>query len=296
MPVGQLVVEDMLIDKQTLQGSEIYSDLLLPFDIPNILMLWVEKIPYLYSAVVIERSYRQGKFSPDECRTFSALVPHLIRALHVRNELQRLRTHRHIYMEVVNDLPFAIIFLNQVGRIIESSPAATAMLRSGQGIAQKSGRIRAIHQDDDRRLQRAIFKTLTAHKLRTLPGDTVAVRRQGGRRSLNVALIPISSPEFLLGVTPACMLVIFDPESSPQPAIALVRNALGITDAEALLACLLFTGITLREAAERLQVSINTCKSQLKSIYARTGCRSHVDLAKALLTTGIASRLGNSPP
>ena len=34
----------------------------------------------------------------------------------------------------------------------------------------------------------------------------------------------------------------------------------------------------------------NTCKAQLKSIYAKTGCRSHVDLAKTLIMTALGER------
>jgi DNA-binding NarL/FixJ family response regulator len=55
----------------------------------------------------------------------------------------------------------------------------------------------------------------------------------------------------------------------------------------------LFTGITLREAADHLQLSINTCKAQLKSIYSKTGCSSHVDLAK--VTFFAASTNGFDP-
>jgi DNA-binding CsgD family transcriptional regulator len=77
------------------------------------------------------------------------------------------------------------------------------------------------------------------------------------------------------------MLVIFDPNRSPEPAVSAVRRVLNLSEAEARLVCELFTGITLREAAENLQRSINTCKAQLKSIYSKTGCASHVDLVKA---------------
>jgi DNA-binding CsgD family transcriptional regulator len=48
--------------------------------------------------------------------------------------------------------------------------------------------------------------------------------------------------------------------------------------------------MSLREAATGLGRSINTCKAQLKSIYAKTGCRSHVDLAKTLIMTALGER------
>lgn len=289
IPAGQVVVEDMLIDKRTFQRSEIYADLLLPFDIPNVLMLWAEKTPGLFSAMVIERSIKQGKFLPEECRKFSALVPHLIRALRVRNELQRIRGRQRLHMGMLYSLPFAIILLDQTGRIVESSPVAESLLRAEQGLSQKAGRVRATFPDDDVHLQRAIFKTAIESSARATYGDTVAVKRQNGGRSLSINVIPIRSPEVFASVIPVCMLIVFDPERSPQPVVALIKRALQLTEAEAVLASVLFTGISLREAAEQLRLSINTCKSQLKSIYAKTGCRSHVDLAKMLLMSGIAS-------
>jgi DNA-binding CsgD family transcriptional regulator len=85
------------------------------------------------------------------------------------------------------------------------------------------------------------------------------------------------------------MLIVFDPNRDAQQQTTAVRRVLGLTDAEARLACALFTGITLREAAERLSLSVNTCKSELKSIYAKTGSRSHVDLAKAVLFAALSA-------
>jgi len=64
--------------------------------------------------------------------------------------------------------------------------------------------------------------------------------------------------------------------------MALVATSMGLTHSEAALACALFSGITLMEASNQLGVSLNTCKSQLKAIYIKTDCRSHVDLVKAM--------------
>jgi DNA-binding CsgD family transcriptional regulator len=92
-----------------------------------------------------------------------------------------------------------------------------------------------------------------------------------------------------VGGTPqvAGLMLIVDPEQAPRPRAALIQTALHLTRAEAALANKLFDGGSLRETAEALGRSINTCKAQLKSIYAKTGCRSHVDLAKALMLTAL---------
>jgi DNA-binding CsgD family transcriptional regulator len=85
------------------------------------------------------------------------------------------------------------------------------------------------------------------------------------------------------------MLLIPDPLLVPKQPTEVVREALHLTDAEALLATTLFAGGTLRRAADELRVSINTCKSQLKSIYAKTGCRNQADLVKTVFAAALGS-------
>ena len=90
---------------------------------------------------------------------------------------------------------------------------------------------------------------------------------------------------------PSALLIIVDPDRAPKPESALIQATLGLTRAEALLAHALFTGMSLARSRLHLGRSINTCKAQLKGVYVKTGCRSHVDLAKTLIMTA----LGESP-
>lgn len=55
-----------------------------------------------------------------------------------------------------------------------------------------------------------------------------------------------------------------------------------LTGAEALLACLIVSGAGLTEAAARLGVSVNTAKTQLKAIFAKTGCHSQSELVRTI--------------
>jgi DNA-binding CsgD family transcriptional regulator len=87
------------------------------------------------------------------------------------------------------------------------------------------------------------------------------------------------------------MLLISDPLLVPKQPTKAVREALHLTEAESRLASTLFAGVTLRQAAENLHVSVNTCKSHLKAIYAKTGCRSHADLVKIVFAATLGSEV-----
>ncbi|KQW20605.1 hypothetical protein ASC80_10205 [Afipia sp. Root123D2] len=89
------------------------------------------------------------------------------------------------------------------------------------------------------------------------------------------------------------MLLIVDPfreqESVPVDDI---RRGLGLTKAEAALLVLLHADVSLPQAAERLGVSYETARTQLKSIFNRTGTRRQSEALQLVhnLTGGL--RLG----
>jgi DNA-binding CsgD family transcriptional regulator len=287
IPVGSPFTESQVVERRLYERSEIYGDLLVRYDVPHILGVWVRKAATSCATVVLQRSFGQGAFQRDDQQRLVPVVTHMMRVLRTRLELETLRQQKRAWIEALNRLPFGVLLLDESCRVLEASAAAQTLLRAAQGLYYVNGEVRASFPADDRRLQRAILRTVRPRDDQFIPGDTVSVRRRDGRRSLSVAVIPIRSPGLFLSVPPACILVVFDPESSPKPASAAMKEALHLTDAEALLACVLFTGTTLREASEQLDVSINTCKSQLKSIYAKTDCHSQVDLARTMLLTGL---------
>lgn len=75
----------------------------------------------------------------------------------------------------------------------------------------------------------------------------------------------------------------FGPQTSaPQPTA--LRAMLGITAAEARLVEQLVGGLSVSEAADLLGISVHTARSQLKSVFGRTGIRRQADLIRHVLT------------
>jgi DNA-binding CsgD family transcriptional regulator len=58
-----------------------------------------------------------------------------------------------------------------------------------------------------------------------------------------------------------------------------------LTDAEQRVAELVADGLSNRQIAERLAYSIKTIEAYLSRVYAKTGCRNRVDLAKRFAAT-----------
>jgi len=293
-PVGSLVTEHTLLDQDVFCASELYRAFLKRYDIPHFLALWTQKSATHLSAFAIQRAAQQGRFLKSDEEQLAPLVPHLLRALRIRDGLKEIRASHAAYSAVIDRLPFGVVTLNWDRSVIEVSRVAQHLFQVSHVIHCRQGRVHAARLEDDSRLQRAIYVAMTGGARGELPGRSLTLSDRHRQRTLRVTVLPVPRPHPSMSREPGCMLVMVDLNALGTPSVERVMKLLQLTTAEARLACELCKGISLREAAAALGLSINTCKTQLKSIYARTGCRSHVDLVKALLLSGLALGVSDS--
>jgi DNA-binding CsgD family transcriptional regulator len=72
--------------------------------------------------------------------------------------------------------------------------------------------------------------------------------------------------------------MIVDPGQHPQPSIAVLRQAYGLSPAEARLAAEIGKGRDLKEIAAGHGVSEGTVRAQLKAIFAKTDTHRQAEL------------------
>jgi len=80
---------------------------------------------------------------------------------------------------------------------------------------------------------------------------------------------------------PHCALIAAPPDAGTQ-VLNVFRQTLGLTLAEARLAARLRFGLSLKEAAAELGISVNTARNQLKSIFEKLGVNRQADLVRHL--------------
>jgi DNA-binding CsgD family transcriptional regulator len=78
-------------------------------------------------------------------------------------------------------------------------------------------------------------------------------------------------------------IIIDDPGSpSRECRRASFSRAYGLTESEQQLTELLMRGLTLKDIADARQVSFETIRTQLKSVFAKTGTNRQADLIRIL--------------
>jgi DNA-binding CsgD family transcriptional regulator len=118
--------------------------------------------------------------------------------------------------------------------------------------------------------------------------------RDGGASSLAVTpLHPSANPGGPL--EPLAVIFIRAGDPAPLPLPELLRQAYGLTAAEARVLLAVVGGARLAHYAEGQAVSLETVRSQLKHVFAKTGCARQADLVRLVLNNPIFQLAGNAP-
>jgi DNA-binding CsgD family transcriptional regulator len=117
-------------------------------------------------------------------------------------------------------------------------------------------------------------------------GNALMVRRQGKQLPLWVVVSPLGRRlRRVIGQEDQVALIfVVSPERLGSISEVTLRTLFGLTLKEQKLAKLIIEGYRLDEAATHLDISVNTARTHMKRIYAKTDTGRQADLVRLLLT------------
>jgi DNA-binding CsgD family transcriptional regulator len=114
----------------------------------------------------------------------------------------------------------------------------------------------------------------------------VEALRVGAADGVNLGLliraVPMS-PWYHSLTSPSVIIYVGDPARQQLPPEQFVGRLFGLTPSEALLATLLASGLSLVEAAQKLNLSEGSVRTCSKRIYAKTGVNRQASLVRLIL-------------
>jgi len=216
-----------------------------------------------------------------------ALLPHLRRALHVHNLLDRSESMGALYSDAIGRLSVGTIVLDESGKVLEQNLIARELVAANDGLKLVGGRLEASYPSDNRELQQLIRNAFFRHagSPPTL-AQAMSVSRPSGQVSLGIVVEPVPSQEWAEGKGhPAAMVYIRDAAGKSLASTAAAKQLFNLTPAETALAMELANGLSLEEAAEALNIRRNTARAHLRSIFSKTGVRRQTELVRIMLNS-----------
>lgn len=278
---GRVVVgKDLLPDKAFLD-SVFYREFLAPQDIRDLCAGVLHDgcepgIPRVNIAVY--RPHAKPRFNDADKTLLATLLPHLREAVCIGFRLAEMEQALRIARATADTLLPALVLTDGTGHVVFANQPANALFAAADGLRLNEGLLKLASV----RLQSKLDKLLRQNEAQ----DTaLQVPRPSGRPAYWLIQVDLpatgeSPPD---ARRPSRALLIHDPtaqDANPEDFAVLH----GLTPAEARLLDALLLNSTLPEAARHLGVSINTVRSQLRSVLDKCGARRQVELMRMVVS------------
>jgi DNA-binding CsgD family transcriptional regulator len=194
---------------------------------------------------------------------------------------------------LVDRLPQAVVLVDPKGTVGGLNERAAAIVAQGDGLKVHHGVLRCAYPTDTAALHRLIGEVAQRDKYRDgTMRCALRIQRAMGRRPLTALVTALRDRDAPTNSEAVIAVFVADPEDAPALDVQLLRDWYGLTPAEARLAALLASGLSLREIVERLGIAANTARTHLKSIFGKTETRRQGELIRLLLSN---PTLGSRP-
>lgn len=233
--------------------------------------------------ISVNRLYERGPHTDDEKADLQALLPHLSRAAELHQTMTSLQRRYGAVLGVLDKLLVGLVILDLKGRVAVANAAARSSCEeSGALLLGSEGRLCAWQGPRDLQLQALISSTSRTADARGLSdGGSLVLAKRTTPGYLLLEVIPIRDDGFsdsdqLAGTG----VFIIDPEISQRISLEGLARIFELTPTEHAVATALLNGVPPRQIAEERNNSVETIRSHIKKVFAKTRTRSQLELMR----------------
>ena len=291
VPVGTAVLGAQLAPDEEVRRLDIYHEFFRPAGAVHLLGVVFLNEPCAFGEISLWRPEQRERHGSRELEIANVLARHLQRAFRIARHMQATWTKAAQLEAALGP---------SRGRLSPRRHQRTAdpreregggFLRASEPLRLVQGRIVADGAANQRVGNAA---GATDPRRRASRGDSRGARDRDGT-PLRVLALPLTPPRSeTLGLTPPSaplgLVCIGSTAPRPEGAAAMLQGRFGLTPAQADLTVALFGGESLQEYADRRERSLNTVRTHLKEVFAKTGARRQAELVSKLATLGLVAR------
>lgn len=279
VPVGQAVLDYNLLDMAAFQSGAFFNE-------------WCRPQGYLRGGALnlaTSQGWRatlmvsgRNEYNREAVRILSAMTPHLIRAFQLNQLLHETQAIGLGAFAALEYLDRGALLVGAGGKVKPANHLAEAILEHGDGLMLHNGQLICTSRAETAALHRLIAQCSRGVAVRD--EGTMQVTRSEGRGPLTVQCLPFPASNWWPGFNQQwAMIFVTDPDARMVQATERLRQRYGLTPAEARLAWEIVRGGGRKAAAESRGISVATARSQLTSIFDKTGVRRQSELVRLLL-------------
>jgi DNA-binding NarL/FixJ family response regulator len=221
---------------------------------------------------------------PQALRALRLLMPHLQTAAALHRRIHHLHGLSHSAFAALERLQFGLVLLGPAGEWRHANSRAQEICARTQAFScDSSGRVQALSPAFTARLHAAVHAVAGGAGAGTASGTALRLRGTSGAE-LHAFVLPLPHAAQPLDASAAALMFVSDPQAALPRFAHNLRRIYRLSPSEAQLAEALVNGKSLKGFAEERGTTLNTVKTQLKSVAAKVGAKRQVDVVRCILT------------
>jgi DNA-binding CsgD family transcriptional regulator len=279
---GRVTQGEEIWPEHAFYKSTFFNEFLQKFDVCQMACLASGGSPGIFEALSIYRGPRDHEFGPEVLATLEMLAPHLQTALHMRRTLAALESRVSDLENALDLVSTGLVLLDAKGCCVLVNKTAKAILDQRDGLSLDKKALAATDLTESTTLRKLINSAiLPCHTTSHESNGAMKISRRNAKH-LQILAAPLRRENLVGSNCAVGILFISDPGQKASVPSEILQVLFGLTPAEARLAISLLEGKSLSETAERHNVTRETVRSQIKSLFQKTGTKRQGELVRLL--------------
>ena len=280
---GEVIATSSIVPPKLLERSPMFQEYLNPRDLHEGLRLGISLDEAgVYHFISLMRPWSAGNYTEQELALCRMLMPHLQRAVEIGKRLRQADMLASAALATLDVLRHPVLLLDPDGRVLHANATGNDLLARADGLGATLGELQAATPALTNRLHAVLARAAGADGKLAQAGALRLPKRSGGAPLAALVMPFRHEAHWSLSHRPAILLCVTDPASVPAPPARQLMELFGLTGTEAALAADLLAGQELREIAERRGRSINTVRTHLARVMAKTDVNRQSELMRLL--------------
>jgi DNA-binding CsgD family transcriptional regulator len=199
----------------------------------------------------------------------------------IKADSQAARAGWEFYLHALNAVSYPAVAIDRLGFVLGANAAMNPVFDADIRISNR--RLLVAHPQSRSRLAALIQCFVDSAAAEVPPTEPIIIFRRTGRQPVITNLLPLpQGKQTALHYDAAAILSFMSLEPKPCPDLFLLMSVFGFTRAEARLAAALADGTSIKDIAKQLNISCDTVRHQLKSVFLKTDSHRQSQLTALL--------------